>query len=214
MQCKICQEDTETFYDEYMQCDTYHCTACEFIFKDEKAIISLEKELKVYEQHNNTEENLGYVTMFQDFIDQTFAPFKNEIETVLDYGSGPNPVLASMLKKQGFDVEHYDKFFATKKVYENKKYDLITSTEVIEHISDIKEVMALWSQHLNTNGYLAIMTQFHTNEKEDYLKWWYRRDPTHISFFRPHTFQKLAIYYDLVLLFSDDKKLILLQKQN
>ena len=214
MLCKICQGITETFYDEYMECKTYHCKTCEFIFKDEKAIISLEKELKVYEQHNNTEENLGYVTMFQDFIDQTFAPFKNEIETVLDYGSGPNPVLASMLKKQDFDVDYYDKFFAPEKVYKNKKYDLITSTEVIEHISDVHEVMRLFTAHLNPQGYLAIMTQFHTNEKEGYLKWWYRRDPTHISFFRPHTFEKLAIYYDLVLLFSDDKKLILLQKQN
>ena len=214
MQCKICQESTETFYDDYMQCETYHCKACEFIFKGEEAIISLQKELKVYEQHNNTEENLGYVAMFQDFIDKTFAPYQKSINTILDFGSGPNPVLANMLKKEGFDVEHYDKFFAPKKVYENKKYDLITSTEVIEHISDIHEVFQLFSEHLNPNGYLAIMTQFHTNEKEAYLKWWYRRDPTHISFFRPQTFTKLAIYYDLVLLFSDDKKLILLQKQN
>ena len=214
MQCKICHKDTETFYDDYMQCETYHCGSCEFIFKDEQAIISLEKELKVYEQHNNSEENLGYVAMFQDFMDKTFAPYTKNIQTVLDFGSGPNPILANMLKKSEFDVEHYDKFFAPKKVYENKKYDLITSTEVIEHISDIHEVMKLFSEHLNPQGYLAIMTQFHSNEKEDYLKWWYRRDPTHISFFRPKTFEVLANFYDLVLLYSNDKKLILLQKQN
>jgi hypothetical protein len=195
-----------------MQCLTYHCKACEFIFKDPDAIVSLEKELKVYEQHNNSEENLGYVGMFQDFMDKTFLPYKNHIRTILDFGSGPTPVLAKLMQKDGFDVEHYDKFFSPQKVYEGKTYDLITSTEVIEHIADIQAVLELFSEHLNSDGYLAVMTQFHTDVPQEYLKWWYRRDPTHISFFRPKTFEVLARKYGLTVLFHDSKKLILMQK--
>ena len=212
MQCKICQGPTEVFFDDYMQCKTYHCKSCEFIFKDETAIISTEKELKVYEQHNNTEENLGYVAMFQDFMEKTFLPYREEISTVLDFGSGPNPVLATLMRREGFEVAYYDKFFAPEPVFKDKSYDLITSTEVIEHIDDIPEVMALFSHHLKHNGYLALMTQFHPDDTAAYLNWWYRRDPTHISFFRPETFRVLAMNYGFKLLYHDDKKLILLQK--
>jgi len=214
MNCKICRKPAASFYDAYMKCQTYHCSGCEFIFKDQAAIVSDERELKVYQQHNNTEDNLGYVAMFQDFIDKTIAPHKEEITTALDFGSGPNPVLARILERNGFETEHYDKFFSTEKVYEGKSYDLITSTEVIEHISDVQDVMAFFAQHLNPGGYLALMTQFHPDDQEAYLNWWYRRDPTHIVFFRPKSFALLAQQHGFILRYHDDKKLILLQKDS
>lgn len=211
--CKICSQELVLFFDDYMQCNTYHCEACEFIFKDNAAIISTEKELKVYQQHNNTLENLGYVAMFEAFIAKSITPHQKNIRTVLDFGSGPNPVLATLLAQKGFQTEYYDKFFSPQKVYENKRYDLITCTEVIEHISDIQALMELFSEHINPNGYLALMTQFHPNDPEAYLNWWYRRDPTHISFFRPHSFSVLAQQHGFSLRFHDEKKLVLLQKR-
>lgn len=214
MKCKLCQNETTSFYDDYMACTTYQCRSCELIFKDEDAIVSTESELKVYQQHNNTEENLGYVAMFQDFIDKTILPHKKQITTVLDFGSGPNPVLAGMLRREGFQTDHYDKFFAPEKVYEGKTYDLITSTEVIEHIADVRGVMQLFAEHLNPGGYLALMTQFHDNTPQHYLKWWYRRDPTHIVFYRPKSFEKVAEKFGLTLCYHDDKKIVLLQKNS
>jgi len=193
---------------------TYHCSSCELIFKDEDAIVSPEKELKVYRQHNNSEENAGYVAMFQDFIDKTVSPHREKIATALDFGSGPNPVLARMLEKEGFATDHYDKFFAPEKVFEHKRYDLITSTEVIEHIADVHALLKLFSDHLNPGGYLALMTQFHANTEEFYLQWWYRRDPTHIVFYRPKSFEVLAKEYGLTLRYHDDKKVVLLQKNS
>lgn len=214
MQCKICAQETLAFFDDYMQADTYYCKECAFIFKDPEAIISTEKELKVYQQHNNSEENLGYVAMFQEFIEKTFAPYEAEITKVLEFGSGPTPVLASLLSKRGLQVEHYDKFFAPQKVYEGKQYDLITSTEVIEHIADVQALFEFFSQHLRADGYLALMTQFHPNDTDRYLKWWYRRDPTHISFYHPHTFKVLAERFGFRILFCDEKKNVLLQKNS
>ena len=214
MQCKICKGEVVHFFDNYMDADTYHCKACAFMFKDHNAIISTEKELKVYEQHNNSEENLGYVAMFQEFIDKTFAPYEENITEVLEFGSGPTPVLASLLKKRDLEVDIYDKFYAPEKVYEGKKYDLITSTEVIEHIAEVEELFVFFAEHLKHNGYLALMTQFHTNDAEHYLKWWYRRDPTHICFYHPHTFEVLAEKFGFKLLFCDDKKNVLLQKDS
>ncbi len=212
MQCQICHQDTIHFFDAYMEADTYHCEACAFIFKDPKVIISSDKELKVYQQHINSEENIGYVTMFQEFIEKTFASYEAHIEEVLEFGSGPTPVLASILKKRGLKVDIYDKFFASEKIFEGKKYDLITSTEVIEHIADVEELFQFFAKHIRVKGYLALMTQFHPNNTELYLKWWYRRDPTHITFYHPHTFEVLAKRFGFTLIFCDKKKNVLLQK--
>ena len=98
------------------------------------------------------------------------------------------------------------------KVYEGKTYDLITSTDVIEHIADVRGIMQLFAAHLRPGGYLALMTQFHSNTAEHYLQWWYRRDPTHIVFYRPKSFDLLAKQFGLALRYHDDKKVVLLQK--
>ncbi len=212
--CPICTKVADSFYDERMQCDFYHCKECEFIFKDPQAFVSVERERKQYDQHNNSFESPGYVKMFRDFIELCVTPYKNNIESVLEFGSGPGPVLAQLLKEEGFDVDIYDKFFSPEPLYEGKRYDLITSTEVIEHIADPMEVMKFFHAHLNSGGYLALMTQSHENTTESFLKWWYRIDPTHISFFRPKSFEVIAEKIGFIPLYFDHKKLIVLKKIN
>ena len=210
--CKICSQEAVSFFDEGMQVETYWCEECHFCFKDEKSIISLEAEQKVYEQHENSIENAGYVAMFRDFIMKTITPHKDEIQNILEFGSGPTPVLSQILTQDGFNVHSYDKFFAPQKIYKNKVYDLITSTEVIEHIAEPHELFDFFNQHLRSGGYLALMTQFLPQEREAYLKWWYRRDPTHLSFFTPKALQHLAQQHGFNLHYHDDKKVILLRK--
>jgi hypothetical protein len=190
----------------------FHCNKCEFIFKNPADFVSSEDELKQYNNHNNTVESPGYVEMFETFIDATFAPYESEIKNVLEFGSGPGPVLSKILKMHGLDVDIYDKYYAKEKVYEGKKYNLITSTEVIEHIQNPKELFEFFSAHLKSGGYLALMTQFHTNSSHDFKKWWYKNDPTHICFFRPKTFEVLAKMNGFEVLKHDSKKSVLLKK--
>ncbi len=213
MTCKICNSPTITFYDNIMKSNFFHCSSCEFIFKDATSYVSTERELQQYENHNNSFESPGYVQMFQDFMDVTIAPYRHEIKTALEFGSGPGPVLAELLKREGFEVDLYDKYFSPEKVYKNKQYDLITSTEVIEHIDNTLELFSFFKTHLKSGGYLALMTQFHDNTQEGFLKWWYRKDPTHITFYRPHTFKVLAEKFDFTLLNFDHKKTVLLQRK-
>lgn len=194
-----------------MECDTYHCENCRFIFKAEQAYVSSEQELKQYNHHNNSFESPGYVEMFQAFIDRCITPYRADIETVLEFGSGPGPVLSKLLSNEGYSVECYDKYFSPEPVYEGKQYDLITATEVIEHIDDPLKIMHFFYDHLKPGGYLALMTQFHSDSPEKYLKWWYRGDPTHICFFRPETFTVIGEKTGFTLLDADDKKLLLLQ---
>jgi len=212
MNCKICNTSLASMLDERNGWEFFHCKECEFFFKNPSNYVDADKELSQYNNHNNTMESPGYVEMFEKFIKATFEPYLDEIINVLEFGSGPGPVLSELLKQRNLSVDIYDKYFSVKKVYEGKKYDLITSTEVLEHIDNPKEVFDFFAQHLKKDGYLAIMTQFHKNEEEDFKKWWYKNDPTHICFFRPHTFELLADKFGFKIITHDSKKSILLKK--
>ncbi len=212
MNCLICNSDVASIYFESKNWEFFHCKYCEFIFKNPKYFVDEKAELQQYNNHNNTVDSPGYAEMFEKFIDSTFGDYLQTIENVLEFGSGPGPVLSELLKRQGLNVDIYDKYFSPQKVYENKKYDLITSTEVIEHIDNPKEILEFFASHIKKGGYLALMTQFHTNDTEKFKKWWYKNDPTHICFFRPHTFEVLASMNGFKVLKHDFKKNILLQK--
>jgi 2-polyprenyl-3-methyl-5-hydroxy-6-metoxy-1,4-benzoquinol methylase len=108
-------------------------------------------------------------------------------------------------------------------VYPDKTYDLITCTEVLEHLKDPLETLRMLKDRLNPGGILAVMTLFHPvydiSSTPDPLPcekvfkaWWYRRDPTHISFFRPETFYHAARLLDMTILIMDEKNTVSYRK--
>jgi 2-polyprenyl-3-methyl-5-hydroxy-6-metoxy-1,4-benzoquinol methylase len=169
-------------------------------------------EKRQYDHHNNSLENEGYVQMFEDFIELAIAPYLPNIQTALDFGSGPGPVLNELLKRRGLKVDIYDLYYSPKKVYASKSYDLITSTEVFEHLSRPLEVLELLVEHLNENTYLVLMTKFPPKEDKEFLAWWYRRDPTHISFFTPKSFEIMAEKVGLKVLKIINENIVVFQK--
>jgi SAM-dependent methyltransferase len=210
--CPVCQTPSSSFTDVQLQCVTHHCPRCELIFKDESCFPTEAQELKKYNEHNNSVENEGYVAMFERFIDFTLSQTAHPVASVLDFGSGPAPVLAELLKRRGFDVSIYDKHFAPQPPAEDARFDLITSTEVIEHIAAPMETLARLKTHLVPGGTLALMTQFHDNSEASYRDWWYRRDPTHLCFFTPKTFSVAAERLGMDLVAHDAAKTVLLSK--
>ncbi len=205
--CKICSGPVSIIHDDQYSHDYYYCKNCEYIFLDECRIIPPDREKKEYSFHENSFENQGYVNMFREFIIKAVRPYSSKIGTALDYGSGPGPVLAGLLRQEGFKTDIYDKYFSPEKVYENKKYDLITSTEVFEHLKDPLAAMNMLKNHLNGGGILAIMTLFHQNDEEHFKEWWYRRDATHISFYTPKTFEHIASLSGMKILMADKKNI-------
>jgi SAM-dependent methyltransferase len=188
---------------------------------DEK-ILTPDQELNRYLKHTNSLDNTGYVEMLKTFIDKSITPFRQNIKTILDFGSGPEPVLAQLLREMGFKVDIYDIFFAPEEAYLDKTYDLITCTEVLEHLKDPLKILGIIRNLLNPGGIIAIMTLFHPvyglSPTPDQLPcekifkdWWYRRDPTHISFFRPETFYHIAKSLDLTILTMDQKNTVSFQ---
>ncbi len=212
MDCKICNNKTRKLSDIQFKINYYNCPNCNFIFSDPNNFVTEQEELKVYKLHENSLENAGYVKMFKDFIDKTVIPYKSNIKTALDFGSGPEPVLAHLLKEEGFDVDIYDPFFSPEKVYENKTYDLITSTEVFEHFKDPLKSFETIYKSLKPNGFLATMTLYHPQDDDKFQNWWYRRDETHISFYTHETMKHLAKIFNMKVLFLDPKNLCVMQK--
>ena len=132
-----------------------------------------------------------------------------DVKSVLDYGCGPSPVLAELLKREGFSCDVYDPYFFP--VFPEGSYDLVISTEVFEHLRDIRTELGNICKLIKHGGYLAIMTSLH-DHVNDFENWWYASDPTHICFFGASTFDCLAKEFGFEIIFRDNMNFIILKK--
>ena len=128
------------------------------------------------------------------FLSKLFKPLKDKLKNEakgLDFGCGPGPALAEMLKEEGYGVDLYDPFFFDNERVLTKAYDFITCTETIEHFFEpIKEFKKI-DDMLVKEGFLGVMTKFLGDEK-DFGQWYYRKDPTHVAFYSPKTIEVIA----------------------
>ena len=212
MCCIICSAESYLIKDNKKDFKYYRCSSCGFIALDEEHRVDSRREKEQYDQHNNGFNDTGYVEMFERFIDKYIVPYLSNIETALDFGSGPGPVLYRLLEERGLEVDIYDLYYSPKKVYEDRSYDLITSTEVFEHLSQPMKILEELVNHLNSNSYLILMTKFPPKDDKEFLNWWYRRDPTHISFFTPKSFEIMAKKVNLEVLKIIDDNVVVFQK--
>ncbi len=72
-----------------------------------------------------------------------------------------------------------------------KTYDFITCSEAAEHFHRPAEEFERLDRMLRPGGWLAVMTAFRPKDR-DFLSWYYRRDPTHVVFYREGTFRRLG----------------------
>jgi 2-polyprenyl-3-methyl-5-hydroxy-6-metoxy-1,4-benzoquinol methylase len=212
--CKICNGKTRAIRDKKKELSYYRCLSCGFVYLDDSHIIDNQREKAHYEKHNNSFESLGYVKMFEDFIEVAVAPYEESIESALEFGCGTGAVLAELLSRRGMEVDRYDIYFHPQKIYEGKQYDLITSTEVFEHLQKPMEVLKLLAKHTKECGYIILMTKFPPADDREFIEWWYRRDITHISFFTPKSFEVMANKIGLKILKIVDKNIVIFQKEH
>ena len=210
--CKICQSDTTPITDTKTDRIYYKCSECEYIFLEEELCLDADSEKKHYDNHDNNLESIGYVKMFESLIDEFIIPITSEMKTALDFGCGEGEVLPILLERNGISCDRYDLFYFPEPIYENKKYDLITSTEVFEHLSEPLEVLKNLLSHLNKDGYLLLMTYFHPSDDEKFFKWFYIKDVTHIGFFSMKTFEYIANKFNLKIVKHNSKNILMFKK--
>ncbi|MCK5761421.1 MAG: class I SAM-dependent methyltransferase [Candidatus Izimaplasma sp.] len=209
--CLICNGITYKLEDKQIKVRYAVCQDCGFIHKDKEYHVGREEELNQYSLHNNSFESEGYVNIFVKLINEYITPL-NIMGNVLEYGSGPGPVLKELLIRDGYNVYDYDPFFNNNKEYLNYKYELITSTEVVEHFFNPLVEFARLSSLLKHAGYLVITTKLRTMEIDSFLDWWYRRDTTHVSFYTMKSLSIIAKLYNLKIVKTNDIDTIVFQK--
>lgn len=150
-------------------------------------------ELSEYLLHRNDPDDRGY----RGFLGQFTEPLLRRLSPAsrgLDYGCGPGPALAAMLREAGHEVALYDPFFQPDLAVLERQYDFITCTEVIEHFHRPCEQFNKLDALLRPGGVLGLMTRFLTDDT-DFARWHYRRDPTHVVFYREQTLRQLAVRF-------------------
>lgn len=206
MKCLFCQsEQTEKIIE-----DNYRCLNCHVIFKSKNIHLEAEEEERRYQFHENDASEKNYY----DFLIKLIKPIEHELVNVkshLDFGSGKSSVYQKYFKERLCESWCYDLFFYPDKNILQKQFDLVTCSEVVEHFNnpdlDWKTLVAT----VKSNGLLAIMTNFYTDEI-DYDKWWYKNDPTHVIFYSLKTIEYLEKKYLLKLQFSDNKSIAIFRK--
>ncbi|PHS57799.1 MAG: 2-polyprenyl-3-methyl-5-hydroxy-6-metoxy-1,4-benzoquinol methylase [Sulfurimonas sp.] len=147
--------------------------------------------------------------MFEDLVNEFVLEHKESIYTSLDFGCGEGEVLAIILERNDIKCDRYDLFYFPNKVYKDKTYELILSTEVIEHLNNPIEILKELISHIKKDGFLVLMTAFRPLDIQEFLTWWYIRDITHIGFFTIKTFEYLAKELNLEIIKHNDKNTIM-----
>jgi SAM-dependent methyltransferase len=165
-----------------------------------------------YDLHENREDDPDYRAYFARFLDWVFDRIQVR-GRALDFGSGASALLAKMLTESGFDAaDRYDPIYHPDSAFMSQRYDLIVSVEVFEHLSDPIGTLELLTKRLHPGGHIAIRTEFAPTSDEAFIGWYYRLDPTHITFFTPETFAYMAQRLGLSLVAEDGHNKVLLQK--
>ncbi|MEX2616169.1 MAG: class I SAM-dependent methyltransferase [Alphaproteobacteria bacterium] len=170
--------------------DYRRCSVCEARFLDTRQLPTRELEHAHYRRHENHPDDPRY----RRFLSKLAAPLLARLSAGsqgLDYGCGPGPALAAMLREAGHAVALYDPLFYPDTAPLRHTYDFVTCTETAEHFHRPAEEFDRLMMLLRPGGWLAVMTCFQTDDAR-FPDWHYRKDPTHVVFYREGTLRHLA----------------------
>lgn len=187
--CPVCSGAPEPFLT--VDGKAYHrCPTCLARFLAPSHFLTRAEEHAHYLHHENEVNDSRY----RRFLSKLADPLLDRLPAAaegLDYGCGPGPALAAMLAEAGHPMALYDPFFAPDPAPLSRDYDFVTCTEVAEHFHRPAAEFARLRGMVRPGGWLAVMTCFQTDDAR-FENWHYRKDPTHVVFYRTETFQHLA----------------------
>lgn len=189
MNCPLCHKTgAELFHRDSIR-DFFRCSGCTIIFVPRSAILSAADEKHRYDSHQNNETDPRY----RDYFLKTVGPVMEQISAGargLDLGSGRTRLMEKLFREGGHEMDSYDPFYFPDESIWEKTYDFVVMNEVIEHLHDPAGTM----KRIGTicRGPLFIHTRIYPETPEQFAKWYYMRDPTHVQFFSMEAFQFLG----------------------
>lgn len=172
----------------------FRCPRCELSWRDPASYPDPQSERGQYELHENAPDDPGY----QRFLARLADPLSERLPAGahgLDYGCGPEPVLAEMLRGRGFPMRYHDPFFHPDPEALRQRHDFVVCSETAEHFHDPGREFARLAEMLQPEGWLGLMTGIR-DQPARFGRWHYRLDPTHVCFYAPNTLAWLAAEYD------------------
>lgn len=189
MHCPVCAAVAAAFMCVEAR-DYWHCPRCAAVFLEPAQRPSPHEEAAHYRLHRNHPDDPAY----RRFLDRLARPLLERLppgSTGLDYGCGPGPALAAMLREAGHAVMLFDPQFHPQRDALDASYDFVTCSETAEHFHDPAAEFRRFDALLKPGGWLALMTGF-LPDAAAFASWHYRRDPTHVVFYCEATFRHLA----------------------
>lgn len=202
MRCPLCNDtDITDFHDDGHR-PYRRCRRCLLVFVPPAWHLGAAEEKAEYDRHVNRVDDPGY----RRFLSRLATPLLERVAPTargLDFGCGPGPALAAMLREAGLEVDLYDPYYAPNPAALATSYDFVTATEVIEHLrAPAHALERLWAL-LSPGGWLALMTKL-VIDRERFTRWHYTRDQTHIAFFSRPTMTWLGARWQAEPVFAAD----------
>jgi len=175
------------------------CGVCRLTFLAPEQLPDRKIELSTYRRHENDPRDPRY----RAFLARLVEPLRRHLapgSIGLDFGCGPGPTIAPMLAEHALTVVNYDPFFAPCPGALERRYDFITCSETIEHLHAPGRELERLDALLRPGGWLGVMTGI-LDDDAGFATWWYRRDPTHVAFFRHETMCWIAVHFGWSVLF-------------
>lgn len=188
--CPVCRGPAPAAFMTIDGRDYFRCPACQATLLDPRHRLAAAAERMVYEQHRNDPGDPAYRRFLAQLSDPLLARLA-PASSGLDYGCGPGPALAAVLREAGHAMALYDPFFQPDPRPLATTYDFVTCTEVAEHFHRPADEFDRLGRLLRRGGWLAVMTCFQDDDAR-FADWHYRRDPTHVVFYREATLRMIA----------------------
>lgn len=188
--CPLCDSDQVRHYHTDKYRAYWQCQRCELVFVGDDFLLKTEDEKSFYDLHENDIYDEGY----RRFLSRVADPICSRVPPNakgLDFGCGPGPALAHMLKEAGMQMSLYDIYYFPDTISLQQQYDFMVSTEVIEHIYNPDTVWKSWLKLVKPGGWIGLMTKM-VKDVDAFAKWHYKNDFTHVRFYSRSTFQYLA----------------------
>jgi hypothetical protein len=197
MKCPLCSAGEGRPYARTQDARAYwNCGNCALIWLDEAERLSLPEE----KTHYYTHENFG--ADYLNYLGKTALPIAALLAPGakgLDFGCGPTEGMKELLSPLGFSVDSYDPIFFPHASLLKNRYAFLLCSEVAEHFFYPEKEFATMNELMHPGAYIAISSRLWC-EGSNFDQWFYRRDPTHVVFYRRPTVEWIAHRFDWDLL--------------
>jgi len=193
--CRICKTPSAIFLEEKRT--FYKCPVCSLIFTNETA--SQEEAEKHYKGQWTPGKDAFWSKQCTEILNILNQYGLNKENRILDFGAGSGEITRG-LQQRGYNVTPLEPMMDGYLKDQNyqEPFDVIIAVEVIEHLLNPYDEFREMEKVLSERGILFFTTLMtnpmmgQPNEKEIFSSWWYKNDPTHVSFFCNNALFKMA----------------------